>query len=54
MGRERVDVAGAVLGVERRTGLVVGEFFELGGGLIVVAQDSGAVVAGKLGGDARP
>jgi hypothetical protein len=42
-----VEVACAVVGVEDRAGLVVGELFEEDGGFVVFVEDAGGEVAGE-------
>jgi hypothetical protein len=42
-----VEVAGAVVEVEDRAGLIVGELFEEDGGFMVLVEDAGDAVAGE-------
>jgi hypothetical protein len=44
-----VEVAGAVVGVEDRAGLVVGELLEEDGGFVVFVEDAGGSVSGEPG-----
>ena len=48
-GARFVEVAGAVLEVEDRTRLVVGELFEEDGSFVVIVEDAGGEVAGEPG-----
>ena len=42
-----IEIAGAVVGVERGTGFVVGELFEENCGFVVVVEDASGVFAGE-------
>jgi hypothetical protein len=42
-----VEIAGAVVEIEHRAWLVVGELFEKDGGFVVFVEDAGVQVAGK-------
>ena len=44
-----VEVAGAVVEIEDRAGLVVGELFEEDGGFVVFVEDAGGAVSGEPG-----
>src|SRR5271168_2582388 len=44
-----VEVAGAVVEVENRAGLVVGELFEEDGHFVVLVEDAGGAVSGEPG-----
>ena len=53
-GPPGVYVAGATLGIKGRAWFVIGELFELAGGLVVIAEYSGAWSPGNSGQDACP